>query len=73
MEHLNYNDERTIAVLSTALQRDTAYKSCIDTIDLSSVSNSNLGESKFSFEKCLTQNGFSRQDFTNKSTRTYQV
>lgn len=58
MENINYADERIINILNKAESKSAAQRECLEQIDLGSITNSNLGESKYFYHKCMNEKGF---------------
>ena len=73
MDRINFQDERVISLLAKAEEKSSAQRDCINSIDLSAVTNENLGENKFLYDKCMLEKGYGRDNFTSKNTYTYNI
>ncbi len=73
MDRINFQDERVISLMAKLEEKSLAQKDCISSIDLSSVTNENLGENKYLYDKCMLDKGFGRDNFTSKNTNTYYI
>ena len=64
MENIDYSNSKVLAVLEKSNEKRKAQRECINQVDLSALTNNDLGENKMKYDECMKSAGFERKDFT---------
>ena len=64
MENIDFSNEKVLNILERYDAKKKSILECMKDIDLSGITNDQLGEEKMKFDRCMTGLGFGRKDFS---------
>lgn len=73
MERLILNNQKVKVIINKADEKSNSQLECIKSIDLAGLSDDNLGEAKYFYDKCMKEKGYAREDFTVKNLYSFNL